>query len=45
MINAASETVIPADRVVKKDSYRLSDDTGEKKLVDHLYEILDNVLT
>jgi len=34
-----------ADRIAKKDSYRPSGNIHEQKLVDQLYQILDNVLT
>ena len=45
MINAVSVTTMLADRVAKKDSYRPSGSPREQQLVDHLYQILDNVIT
>ena len=45
MINAVSVRTMLADRVTKKGSYRSSGNIHEQKLVDQLYQILDNVLT
>jgi hypothetical protein len=45
MINAVSVTTMLADRVAKKDSYRPSGNSQEQRLVDQLYQILDDVAT
>ncbi|CAF1560935.1 unnamed protein product, partial [Adineta ricciae] len=45
MINAVSITTMLANHVAKKDSYRPSGNLREQQLADHLYQILDNVIT
>ena len=45
MINAASVATMLGDRIAKKDSYRPSGNIHEQKLVDQLYQILDDVAT
>ena len=45
MINAVSVTTMLADLVAKKDSYRPSGSLREQQLVNHLYQIIDNVKT
>jgi hypothetical protein len=42
MINIGTVTTILGDCIAKKDSYRLSGNIREQ-LVDHFYEILQNV--
>ena len=45
MINAMSVTTMLDDRIAKKDSYRPSGNMYEKKLVEQLYQTLEDVAT
>jgi hypothetical protein len=45
MVNVVSVTTMFADHAAKKDSYRPSGNIHEQKLIDQLYQILDDVVT